>query len=212
MMGVPDALVVDFGGVLTTDLWASIRGCARREGLAENSLLDLLRDDAEIHRLYVGMERGEVSQTDFEARLAEAAGISADGLLARMCADLRPDEAMLDALTTLRTRGVRIGVLSNSWGTGYFSPYEGYQLDHRADAVVFSDQVRLRKPEPEIFELILGLLDVDAPATVFIDDIAANLPPAQAMGMSVIHHTDTPTTLNELDTMFAGLLAPTANR
>jgi putative hydrolase of the HAD superfamily len=141
------ALILDFGGVLTTDLWESVRACARREGLPENALLGLLRDDPEIHRLFVGLERGEVSQADFETRLASAAAISSNGLLARMCADLRPDEAMLTAVAMLRDTGVRVGVLSNSWGSGYFSPYRGYQLDDRADAVVYSDQVRLRKPD-----------------------------------------------------------------
>jgi epoxide hydrolase-like predicted phosphatase len=203
MTSIPTALVLDFGGVLTTDLWASVRACARREGLPDNTLLDLLGDDPDIHRLFVGLERGEVSQPEFEVRLAAAAGIPPHGLLRRMCAELRPDEAMLDAVATLRASGVRIGVLSNSWGTGYFSPYEGYQLEDRADAVVFSDQVRLRKPEPAIFELMLDLLGVAARDSVFVDDVAANLPPAKAMGMSVIHHADTQKTLAELQRIFA---------
>lgn len=208
MNRIPAALILDFGGVLTTDLWASVRACARREDLHEDALLALLRDDAEIHPLFVGLERGEVGQSDFEASLAAAAGIKPHGLLGRMCAELRPDEAMLAAVATLRATGVRIGVLSNSWGSGYFNPYEGYQLENRADAVLISDQVHLRKPEPAIFELMLDLLDVAARDSVFVDDVAANLPPAKTMGMSVIHHVHTRRTLAELQTMFASQLLP----
>jgi putative hydrolase of the HAD superfamily len=208
MTSVPTALILDFGGVLTTDLWDSVRACARREGLPDDALLNLLREDPDIHRIFVQLERGEVSQPEFEARLGEAAHISPDGLLGRMCADLRPDAAMLAAVAKLRTAGVRVGVLSNSWGSGYFNPYDGYQLEDRTDAIVISDQVRLRKPEPAIFELMLDLLGVDARVSVFVDDVAANLLPAKAMGMSVIHHVDTPETLAELEQLFAVAVLP----
>jgi putative hydrolase of the HAD superfamily len=202
------ALILDFGGVLTTDLWESVRGCARREGLPDDALLDLLRHDPHIHRLFVALERGEVSQAVFEAELGAAAGISPQRLLGRMCADLQPDEAMLAATAALRAQGVRVGVLSNSWGAGpwgggYFDPYDGYQLDQRADAVVISDRVGVRKPQPEIFRLILDKLDVPAAAAVFVDDVVANLPAAQELGMQVIHHVSTPVTLAELERVFA---------
>jgi epoxide hydrolase-like predicted phosphatase len=200
---VPAALILDFGGVFTTDLWESIRGCSRREGLPDNRLLELLRDDPIIHPLFAGLERGEVSQSDFERRLASAAGIPSSGLLARMCVDLRPDEAMLAAVASLRASGVKIGVLSNSWGTGYFNPYQGYRLDERVDALVISDQVRLRKPEPAIFRLMLDRLGVNASDSVFVDDVAGNLPQAESMGMHVVHHVDTQKTIAELERLFA---------
>jgi putative hydrolase of the HAD superfamily len=202
------ALILDFGGVLTTDLWDSVRGCARREGLPDDALLDLLHHDPRIHGLFVALERGEVSQAAFEAELGAAAGISPERLLARMCADLQPDEAMLTATAALRARGVRVGVLSNSWGTGpwgegYFDPYDGYRLDELADAVVLSDQVGIRKPEPAIFELMLDRLNVPAKEAVFVDDVAGNLPAAKDLGMQVVHHTMSPVTLAELERLFA---------
>lgn len=197
------ALIIDFGGVLTTDLWASIRACARREGLPADALLELMRSDPYVHRRFVGLEQGEVSQEEFEADLAAAAGISPDGLLKRMCAELRPNDTMLAAVETLRASDVRVAVLSNSWGTGYFSPYEGYQLEERAaDVVVLSDQVRLRKPDPAIYALVLRRLGADAPDTVFVDDIASYLAPAEAMGMRAIHHVETDKTLAALAQAF----------
>lgn len=185
----PTALILDFGGVLTTDLWESVRGCARREGLPDETLVDLLHNDLEIRQMFSGLERGDVRQPEFDHRLAAAAGIKPDRLLARMCADLQPNHRMLTTVAELRSQGVKIGILSNSWGSGYFSPYEGYDLERLADAVVISDQVRLRKPEPAIFQLVLDRLGVAADRSVFVDDVAANLTPAAAMGMtlSLIH-------------------------
>jgi len=207
-MTLPTALILDFGGVLTTDLWESVRGCARREGLPADTLVDLLHQDQRIHDMFAALERGEVSQSAFEAVLGAAAGVDPERLLGRMCAELRPDEAMLAATAALRAQGIRVGVLSNSWGAGpwdggYFDPYDGYDLAERADAVVISDKIGIRKPDPAIFHLMLAELDVPAAAAVFVDDVARHLPPAAGMGMTVIHHADTQATLAELERVFA---------
>lgn len=205
------ALILDFGGVLTTDLWASVRACAVREGLPQNALLDLLRNDPTIHPQFVALERGEVGQLEFERELASAAGISPEGLLGRMCADLRPDLAMLEVTAAIRRAGVRVGVLSNTWGSGYFNPYAGYDLDERTDAVVLSDLVNLRKPEPAIFDLMVERLGVAAGSCLFVDDVATNLPPARAIGMTVVHHVDSPATVARLKEAFADYLTASSS-
>lgn len=196
------ALILDFGGVLTTDLWEAIRDCARREGLPPDAILDLLRKDPVIRELFAGLERGSVSQVDFEVYLGTAAGIAPDRLLNRMTASLQPDEVMLAEVARLRRQGVATAVLSNSWGSGHFDPYDGYELERRVDTVVISDQVGLRKPDPEIFQLILGRLDVKATDAVFVDDLTANLEPARALGMAVVHHTLNTVTIAELRSLF----------
>lgn len=199
----PTALILDFGGVLTTDLWESIRDFTRHCGLPADAILDLIGTDPDTRALYVGLERGEVSQPDFEQHLAARLGIPAAGLLVGLAAGLRPDEAMLDAVAALRAHGTRVAVLSNSWGSGpLVDPYDGYQLDARADVIVISDQVGLRKPEPAIFQLTVDKLGVPPTECVFVDDIAANLEPARDMGMHVIHHTATRTTTAALGRLF----------
>lgn len=213
MSGRRSTLIIDFGGVLTTDLWESVRACARREGLPDDALLNLLRND--LRQLFAALERGEVSQAHFEQQLAAAAGLSPERLLSRMCADIRPDEVMLAAVDKLRGTGIKVGILSNSWGTGpwgdgYFDPYAGYELDSRADAIVLSDTVALRKPEPAIFELMLRRLDAAAADAVFVDDVAANLPAARAMGMHTIHHVATPHTVVKLIHVFGADLHASA--
>lgn len=200
----PLALIVDFGGVLTTDLWESFRVCDRSLGLPDNTLLDLLRTEPTIGAMYTRLERGEVDQSEFEPRLAAAAGVSPQGLLARMCADLRPCDEMLNGIESLRKAGIKVGILSNSCGPGYFDPYEGYDLDTRADSVIISDRVGMRKPEPAIFRLMLDSLGTPADRTVFVDDTASHLTPAQQMGLTAIHHTDPFATLAQLDQVFPG--------
>nr|WP_240948366.1 HAD-IA family hydrolase [Planosporangium mesophilum] len=109
---------------------------------------------------------------------------------------------MWKAISVLRQRGVRLAVVSNSWGAGYFSPYAGWGLENLVDAIVISHEVGMRKPEPGIFALALDLLGVRAAGAVFVDDIASNLEPARAMGMRVVHHTDSGCTVAELQRQF----------
>ena len=64
---------------------------------------------------------------------------------------------------------------------------------------MISSQVRLRKPEPAIYRLAADELAVPLERIVFVDDIAANLQPAQELGMAVIHHVDPARTVRELE-------------
>jgi len=196
------ALILDFGGVLTNDFWETLRGFAKREGLDENTFLALFTRDPEGMELLRGLERGSIGQARFESELAARLGIAPDGLLERMGADLRPDEQMLALVAELRAAGIKIAVLSNSLGSDYHDFYAPFELESRADVVIISHQVKLRKPEPEIFALVLERLGLPADECLFVDDIAAYLKPAQAMGMAVWHHTSTTETVAELRRVF----------
>lgn len=68
--------------------------------------------------------------------------------------------------------------------------------------MIISDQVRLRKPDPEIFDLVIDKLGVPASDCLFIDDIPAYLEPAQAKGMAVWHHSNSAATVAELRRVF----------
>jgi FMN phosphatase YigB (HAD superfamily) len=71
--------------------------------------------------------------------------------------------------------GVRVGVITNSWGTAPYDPYAAYQLDQQFDAVVISSQVGLRKPEPAVYRRAADELVVPLGRIMFVDDIVANL-------------------------------------
>jgi putative hydrolase of the HAD superfamily len=83
-------------------------------------------------------------------------------------------------------------------GSGDYDPYEGYDLDKGFDAVVISDRVGLRKPDPAIYQLTAYQLGIPAHECVFVDDTAANLPAAQSLGMATVHFTDPPGSVAEI--------------
>lgn len=207
-----DAVVFDYGGVLTTPVPASTRQWLADEGISTDAYYQVMREwmganaaeGSPVHRL----ETGELADAEFERALAERltvdAGVSvaADGLLLRMLGGLRPDPDMLALADRLRAAGIRVGLLSNSWGT---HPYPGHITEH-FDPVVISGLVGLRKPDPRIYQLALDQLGIRPDRVVFVDDLAMNVAAAAALGMRAHRHTDAVTTRAAL----AGLLPEVA--
>lgn len=183
-------LILDFAGVVTTDIHAALSAFCSREGLAPDAVSRALRDTETGRRALAAVECGRISQQEFERTLAGVIGADARDLLARAHEDLRPRRLVLDLVRRVRACGIPAAVLSNSLGRGSYNLYQGYDLDRRFDAVVISDHVGLRKPDPAIYRLAAARIGVPATACVFADDTAANVPPARAMGMAAVHFTD----------------------
>jgi epoxide hydrolase-like predicted phosphatase len=194
-------LLVDFGGVLTTDVFDSFSAFCTAEGLAPDAARDAFRDDPLARRLLFELELGALAQDDFDAGVAEVLGVGdANGLGRRLCAGMRPDDAMLAAVADFRARGVRTGLISNSWGTAL---YDRDQLAALFDAIVISGDEGLRKPDPAIYELGARRLGLPPDACVFVDDLRGNLKPARALGMATVHHTSAAQTIAELEALLA---------
>ncbi len=67
------ALIVDFGGVLTTSVWPAFAAFCEREGLATETVRELFRGDAEALKLLRGLETGELADAEFERALRRPA-------------------------------------------------------------------------------------------------------------------------------------------
>ncbi|RPK32225.1 HAD family phosphatase [Streptomyces sp. ADI93-02] len=182
-------LIVDFGGVLTTSLDEAVRGFETREGLASGTVRQHWYRDPVMTGFTDELERGRMTQSEWNNCAGHALGVRADNLLGRIFADLRVDERMLRAVARARSQGVKVGLLSNSVGMSPWNLYQGVDLQAAFDAVLLSGQSGTRKPDIAMYELITEMLGVSGEECVFVDDNAVNLPPAQAMGMTtVLHH------------------------
>jgi putative hydrolase of the HAD superfamily len=201
------ALLLDFNGVLTSDLFAAYRAFCIANGLAADALFNLLTDHPDGHDLLVGLETGRIAQPQFEQSVGRLLGIDGAGMIAAITGHLGSETQLLDFAEQLRHLGVKTGVASNSLGLQPFNPYESWHLAQRFDTVVLSGQVGLRKPEPEIFLLSAERLGVSCGQCVFVDDMIHNLEPARALGMTTVHHTNSETTIRELRHLFADVLS-----
>jgi putative hydrolase of the HAD superfamily len=192
-------LILDFGGVVTTDFYGALSAFCLRQGLAADAVKHALRHTADGRHALAAVECGQISQQEYEAVLARLLEVDSRGLLGRALADLQPNRAVIDLVRRARDQGIRVATLSNSWGTGEYDPYQGYKLEELFDAVVISDQVGLRKPDPAIYTLTAAKIGIPPQSCVFVDDTAANLPAARDLGMAVIHFADTNSGIIEIE-------------
>jgi putative hydrolase of the HAD superfamily len=189
-------LLIDYGGVLTTNLFESFRSFCELEGLAPEEIGRLFREDRQCRELLIGLETGALPEEEFEPQFASRLGVSGTDLIDRLFAGSAPDERMLEALRRARRAGVRTGLISNSWGT---RRYDRAQLAELFDGVVLSGEVGLRKPAPEIYELGAQRIGIEPEECVFVDDLPFNLTPAADLGMATVHHLRAEQTIPELE-------------
>lgn len=196
----PEAVLFDYGGVLTAPIRDSISAWTRAEHIDPQSFSRILKKwlgrnaspDSPIHRL----ERGELSADAFntvltpELRSVDGGPVQPGDHLHGIFAASRVDQGTVDLVRRLRAAGVRTGLLSNSWG---FS-YDRHLLDELFEPVVISGEVGMRKPEQRIFDLAVGRLDLEAAEVVFVDDAEPNLVGARGAGLQTVLHTDAQST------------------
>jgi putative hydrolase of the HAD superfamily len=198
MSGDGRALIVDFGGVLTTNVFESFRAFADAEGIDRDAVKKLFRERGEGLDLLRRLERGELDIPEFEQRFGPLLGVrETSGMVERLFAGVQADEAMVEAVRAVKAAGVPTGLISNSWGgTSYDRVRDPAEL---FDAMIISGEVGLHKPEPEIFRLGAERLGVAPGACVFVDDLRENCEGAEAVGMTAILHRGAEGTIAELE-------------
>lgn len=190
-------LLVDFGGVLTTNVFQSFRAFCKSEGLHEDAFVDLLRSNTEARAQLRRLETNQIDADEFGRYLGPLLGVAeTDGLMNRVFAGIGPEPAMIDAVRSARGGGIRTGLISNSVGSDIYDPAI---LDELFEAVVISGEVGMHKPQPEIFELGAERVGLPPSECVFVDDLRENCAGAEAVGMTAILHRGPDRTLPELE-------------
>jgi putative hydrolase of the HAD superfamily len=189
-------LLVDYGGVLTSNLFDSFRSFCELEGLEPEEIGRRFRQDPACRELLIGLETGQLPEEQFEQELGQNLGVPGVGLIDRLFAGSGPEISMVEAVRRARGAGIRTGLISNSWGT---RRYDRARLAELFDGVVISGDVGIRKPAREVYELGAQRVDLPPSACVFVDDLPFNLAPAAELGMATVHHVDAAQTIDELE-------------
>ncbi len=198
-------LLVDFGGVLTTDVFVSFAAFCKARALPADTVRDRFMSDPEARGLLADLETGKLTEPEFEPRFAAVLGVDAAGLVDGLFGGMQSDTAMVDAVRAARRAGIRTGLLSNSWGV---ERYDRAWLAELFDAWVISGEVGMRKPDPDIYPLAAERLGLEPAQIVFVDDLPGNLKPARAFGMTTVHHQRAEDTLAELSRLLGVALVP----
>ena len=199
-MSARAAVLFDFGGVLTTSVFAAFAAFGERECGDARLPLTLLGNDPEAKKLLVDHEEGRIDHDAFEGGFADrlrahGADVVTDGLVGRLQADLEPDPEMVALVADLRSDGVPVGLLSNSLGRDC---YAGWDLASMFDAVTISGQEGIRKPSRRFYEIGCERLGFAPEAVVMVDDLDQNIDAAARLGMGGVVHREATTTRREL--------------
>jgi putative hydrolase of the HAD superfamily len=201
-----EAIVSDFGGVLTTPLLTSFMAVQDEIGITPEDLGKAMRtiteEDGE-NPLYA-MERGEMAEADFLDRLNDGL----EPLLGHRpelhrfrevyFEALHPNQEMIELMRELKASGLRMAMLTNN--VREWEPVWRPMLpvDEIFETVVDSGFVGCRKPEPRIYEMTLERLGLPAEACLFVDDLLPNIEGARKAGMSAVHFRDNEQAIAEI--------------
>lgn len=193
------AVIFDLGGVVVGSPLHAIAAYERDQGIAAGLINRVVVETAP-SGAWSRLERGELTLDEFypafDADCAAAGiAISARALMQRVAESVAPRPAMLDAIRSIRARGLLAGAITNNWvaedgGTRVLRPH--------FDVFIESAVVGIRKPDPRIFHLACDALGVAPHESIFLDDIGLNLKAARALGMMTIKVDDPATALAEL--------------
>ena len=95
-------------------------------------------------------------------------------------------------LAELRSGGVPLYALSNWSAETYPWAAKRFEWLQWFQGILLSGEVKLVKPDPTIFQVLLQRFAIDAKSAVYIDDFEANVEAARALGMYGIRFTDAP--------------------
>ena len=187
-MTAVQAIISDFGGVLTSPLQESFVDLMQDSGITLESLGKAMATIAERQgsNPLFELETGRLSEGAFfsaledELSASHGSAVALDGFGARYFQRLEPNERMIEYMRELRGRGYKMAICTNN-----IREWEGHwramlPVDEIFDVVVDSAFVGSRKPEPRIYQLTLEQLAASPEATLFIDDVELNCEGAQA--------------------------------
>lgn len=189
------AVIWDFGGVLTSSPFEAFTRYEKANGLPEDFVRSVNALNIQ-ENAWAKLERSEVTAAEFDTLFREesrALGHEVPGkdILGLLSGDIRPN--VVAALKTCKAK-VKVGCITNNApvgkGAGMSSDAnkaaQVVEIMSVFDHVIESSKLGIRKPDPRIYALMCEALDVDPARCVYLDDLGINLKPARAMGMHTI--------------------------
>ncbi|PAY05903.1 HAD family hydrolase [Bradyrhizobium sp. UFLA03-84] len=191
------ALVLDFGGVISKTLFETHDLTERTLGLAPCTLKWLGPFAPDSDPLWTSMQRGEISERDYwltrsrevgrmlgedwrdmETFVKRARGADPDTVI-------RPEATR--AINLAADAGVRLAILSNELDLFYGADFRTrLSILKRFDTIVDATHTGILKPDPRAYQSVLDELALEADNCVFVDDQRRNIAGAVACDMRTV--------------------------
>ena len=206
-----EAVISDFGGVLTSALADSFVGVLDSSGVSLEELgkaMAAVAARAGSNPLFE-LETGRLSEAQFMGSLSDelserrGSRVELAGFGERYFRHLQPNDRMIDHMRGLRERGYKLAICTNNvreWEARWRAMLP---VDEIFDVVVDSAFVGSRKPEPRIYQITLERLGTAPEAAVFVDDVEINCQAARELGIQAIHFRTTDQAIQEIEAALA---------
>ncbi|MGD9985408.1 HAD-IA family hydrolase [Pseudonocardia sp.] len=166
-------VVLDMGGVVIPTLFERVRVPSFPAG----PFSDAARPDAE----YAKVENGQLPERDYWAQLTARHPELDIGELWRNCSVVR--EEMTGLLQRIGGR-VRVAAFTNDMAHWFGTDWPSrFPVLRAFDMILEASVLGVMKPDPEAFHAAAAALGEDPRRCLFVDDLAANLGGAAAVGM-----------------------------
>jgi putative hydrolase of the HAD superfamily len=188
------AVICDFGGVLTSPLLDSFAAFQSASGisLAELGRAMMAFGQREGANPLFELEVGRMTEARFLSGLSEelthslGREVQLESFGERYFENLHPNQPMIDFMRDLSGRGYRMAICTNNvreWESLWRAKLP---VDEIFEVVVDSAFVGSRKPERRIYEITLERLGVPAQSALFVDDLEVNCRAARELGMKAV--------------------------
>jgi putative hydrolase of the HAD superfamily len=161
------------------------------------------------HDDWKAFDRGGLTEPELMNRLESRMGLSRAELNAlfhavRHSLVEKPDTVQL--VRTLQQRGVPLYCLSNMPAAMYAHLQRQHTFWDAFSGIVISGEVKMMKPEPEVFLHLLETFNLCAEESVFVDDMVANVEAAEKIGLHGILFKDAGQCREELERLLHATL------
>jgi epoxide hydrolase-like predicted phosphatase len=208
-----EAVVSDFGGVLTTPLMGSFMALQDAHGVSVEHFGEAMRAAAAEEGGEIPLfklERGEITEPEFldilRDKLEPLLGHRPELHRFRevFFDALDPNEPMIDLMRECKQRGRRMAMLTNN--VQEWEPLWRTMLpvDEIFELVIDSGWVGYRKPEPQIYTITAERLGLPASACLLVDDLEVNCEAARELGFTAVQYREPEQAIAEVREILAG--------
>lgn len=176
------AVVLDLDGVIRHLDVEEAERASQSIGFDFENLMDLLWDNEAAHELLCGRSSQELWWKQVQQLDSKFEGVSQEFLWNDVLAKSHIDLEVIDFVRSVRQDFVT-GILTNCSKESKVIILDTLGENHPFDYVLSSSDFGAKKPESEVYRLLLDTIDVSAKECVFFDDRLANVEGAKAVGI-----------------------------
>lgn len=197
------AIILDYGGVISND---------QDSGIVKTMTDMLSVDTATYRRLYVKYRQeydtNNISAEEYWQKIINNIKAPIDNQIIKDLIELdvkswtKINKNSLEYIKTLYKCGFKLAILSNITTDTLKYVKRNFNWLELFNFLIFSCEIRLAKPDAEIYFLCLKKLKLRADECLFVDDSIENIKEAQKCGLNTLLFTSTNQLISDINDRF----------